>query len=47
MRSLTIVSSRLATDVLVVVMARMVWARQEKSSAGFHFAASEAQSHVA
>jgi hypothetical protein len=22
-----------------VVMARMVWARQEKSSAGFHFAA--------
>jgi hypothetical protein len=27
----------LATDVLEVVMARTVWARREKSSAGFHF----------
>jgi hypothetical protein len=27
----------LATDVLGVVMARTMWARREKSSAGFHF----------
>jgi hypothetical protein len=29
----------LATDVLGVVMARTMWARREKSSAGFHFVA--------
>jgi hypothetical protein len=27
----------LATDVLGVVMALTMWARREKSSAGFHF----------
>jgi hypothetical protein len=29
----------LTTDVLEVVMARTMWARREKSSAGFHFLA--------
>jgi hypothetical protein len=41
-RSMTILASSiatelLATDVLGVVMAPTMWARQEKSSAGFHF----------
>jgi hypothetical protein len=31
----------LATDVLGVVMARTMWARREKSSAGFHFCGAE------
>jgi hypothetical protein len=34
---LLIATELLATDVLGVVMARTMWARQEKSSAGFHF----------
>jgi hypothetical protein len=32
-----IATELLATDVLGVVMARTMWARLEKSSAGFHF----------
>jgi hypothetical protein len=35
--SLVFATELLATDVLGVVMARTMWARREKSSAGFHF----------
>jgi hypothetical protein len=36
---LSIATELLATDVLGVVMAPTMWARREKSSAGFHFLA--------